>query len=133
MAMVGVRIEVLHLEPGQFAVSAARLQRRAHKRTEVGVASIEQPLRFGKVEIAHSRHFHFAERFELAAPCVTVADVAFVVGVVERSLQHRQYAVGAGATAAHRLIALRSGLVLRHACFRASLFRAGGERRQPTA
>jgi hypothetical protein len=26
------------------------------------VASIEQPLRLGKVEIAHSRHFHFAER-----------------------------------------------------------------------
>src|SRR5580704_17329386 len=70
----GVRIEVLHLEPGQFAVSAARLQRRAYKRTEVGVASIEQPLCFGKVEIAHSRHFHFAERFELAAPCVTVAE-----------------------------------------------------------
>src|SRR6478672_9626609 len=34
----GIRIEVLHLKPGQFAVSAARLQRRAHKRTEVGVA-----------------------------------------------------------------------------------------------
>ena len=35
----GVRIEVVHFEPGQFAVSAARLQRRAHKRTEIGVAN----------------------------------------------------------------------------------------------
>jgi class 3 adenylate cyclase len=33
-----------------------------------------QSLRFGDVEITHTRHFHPAERFELAAPGIAVAE-----------------------------------------------------------
>ena len=41
-----VRNEVLHLQPGQFAISATGLERRPQQRTKVGCCRIEQPLDF---------------------------------------------------------------------------------------
>jgi hypothetical protein len=119
----GVGIEVVHFEARKLRIPTAGLQCRTHQRPEIRLTGIEQAFRFRHRKITDTRRLHALVRLQLAIPGVTIVDVTFVIGVVERRLQHRQHAIGAGPPRPHFVVSARCVPILRLAGLGAALRR----------
>src|SRR5262249_41436267 len=128
----GVEMEGVQ-PPDQLAVAAAGLQGGAHQRAEARLAGVDQPPGLGDGEVAHACRVDLLERRQAASPRIAAPYVPFVVGVVERGLEHGQHAVGAGAALANLLVGGRLAPILRLAALGAALRRAVRHVGEPAA
>src|SRR5262249_2535884 len=92
-----------------------------------------QPRGLGERQIAHARHLDLLKRCQPASPRIAAGHVPLVIGVVERSLEHRQHSIGTGAALANFLGGGWLGAELRLVALGAALGRAVRHVVQPGA
>src|SRR5262245_24352040 len=82
-----IRIEVVHAQSDQFAITAAGGERSLYQWTEFRIGGIDEPFAFGHCEIASARCVHVSKGPHLA-PCGIGRNLAVTKGVIQCSTKH---------------------------------------------
>src|ERR1700730_4090332 len=85
----GIRVEVGNPKIGEFAVASTGCQGCADESSELGVTSVDQPLRFIDLQVPNPSSVSLFKRSD-TPPGVIRGDLALAPSHIERSLEARQ-------------------------------------------